>query len=49
MTELFVRYTSSPGQLRSCIDDIHVPAPLTDQYQKQDKKDAVEGYLARFN
>jgi len=38
-----------PSQLRRCIDDIHVPAPLTDQYQKQDKKEAVTGYLMRFN
>ena len=38
-----------PSQLRRCIDDIHVPAPLTDQYQEHDKKEDVTGYLMRFN
>ena len=51
LEDLLNKYEESPRQLASSIDHIraNIPPPLSDQYEKVDKYEAIEQYERRFS
>jgi hypothetical protein len=49
MVELMDRYEGNPTGLKRCIDDIRVPQPLAHEFERPDKQEIVQSFIARFN